>query len=87
MDTWEVNQFTRAKRHVANYWNNRYVVLHWCKEQTAVKIKYGLKLNGLLTTEMLQPIQLRRFPSKRTHRRFPMKLGMLMSQDKEMLKA
>ncbi len=29
---------------------------------------------------------LRWFPSKRTHHRFPMKLGMLMLQDKEILK-
>ena len=29
---------------------------------------------------------LRRFPSNRTRHRFPMKLGMLMLQDKEILK-
>ena len=31
-------------------------------------------------------IKLRCFPSKRTHHRFPMKLGMLMLEDKEILK-
>ena len=38
-------------------------------------------------TEQVQIMfPLRWFPSKRTHHRFPMKLGMLMLQDKEILK-
>ena len=48
--------------------------------------------NSSMTTKCLKRLQkqsindLRWFPSKRSHHRFPMKLGMLMLQDKEILK-
>ena len=38
------------------------------------------------TTQIYLYTLLRWFPSKRTHHRFPMKLGMLMLHDKEILK-
>ena len=54
--------------------------VHFSSDMHIVNIVDFLVVNSVVV------VQLRWFPSKKTHHRFPMKLGMLMLRDKEMLK-